>query len=145
MKLSETIYKKRTEARLTQEALAEKLNVSRQSVSKWETGSATPDLERLIAMAELFNMSLDELTGVSTGSEDSERKKPVFSVKKTGAVLAILGAAMAAVILALKVFMPSIAQMTDASSVFTLRGTGFLIIFGILMMLLGLFLYLKRE
>lgn len=51
----------RKKAGLTQTALAEKLHVSRQAVSRWEQGSAMPDIENLIAMSELFGVSLDEL------------------------------------------------------------------------------------
>ena len=46
MRLSEQIYRLRTERGLSQEDLANALDVSRQSVSKWETGSATPDREK---------------------------------------------------------------------------------------------------
>lgn len=47
--------------KITQEELAEKLNVSRQSVSKWEMGEAYPETEKLIALCELFDVSLDGL------------------------------------------------------------------------------------
>lgn len=53
----------REKSGLTQEQLAEKLNVSRQAVSKWECGDATPDLDNLVALAELYGITLDELTG----------------------------------------------------------------------------------
>lgn len=46
---------------LSQDALAEQLFISRQSISKWENGDATPDLENLIKLAEIFDISLDEL------------------------------------------------------------------------------------
>ncbi len=45
----------------TQEDVAHRIGVSRQSVAKWEAGKSTPDLEKLIALAELFDVSLDEL------------------------------------------------------------------------------------
>ena len=47
-KLGEQIYRYRTKMGLSQQELAEKLEVSRQSVSKWEVGGAVPDLERLM-------------------------------------------------------------------------------------------------
>ncbi|MTB49278.1 helix-turn-helix domain-containing protein [Streptococcus uberis] len=46
---------------LSQEALAEQLFISRQAISKWENGDATPDLENLVKLAEIFKVSLDEL------------------------------------------------------------------------------------
>lgn len=59
MNISDKIIKLRKEQGLSQEALAEKLGVSRQSVSKWESGSALPDTDKIIAMSELFGVSTD--------------------------------------------------------------------------------------
>ena len=61
MILGEKIYKLRTKQGLSQGDLAEHLNVSRQSISKWETGGSTPDLDKLINMSQLFGVTLDEL------------------------------------------------------------------------------------
>lgn len=61
MNLAEKIITLRTNHNMSQGDLAEKLNVSRQSVSKWETGASIPDLEKLIAISELFGITLDEL------------------------------------------------------------------------------------
>ncbi len=67
MTISERILKLRKEAGFSQEAFAEKLGVSRQSVSKWESGNVTPDLDKVVAMCELFGVSTDYLL---TGKED---------------------------------------------------------------------------
>ena len=61
MHVGETIYRLRTEAGLSQSDLAEALGVSRQSVSKWETGASVPDLDKLVKLGALFHVSLDEL------------------------------------------------------------------------------------
>lgn len=61
MKLHEKIYTLRTAKNLSQGDLAEMLDVSRQSVSKWETGASIPDLDKLIKMSDLFGVSLDAL------------------------------------------------------------------------------------
>ncbi len=61
MKLSEKIYTCRKKAGLSQEALAEKLGVSRQAVSKWETGEAIPELMKIPSMAKLFGVTTDWL------------------------------------------------------------------------------------
>lgn len=61
MKLHEKIYALRKQQGMTQNDLAEKLGVSRQAVSRWEMGTAVPDVDNLIAMSELFSVSLDEL------------------------------------------------------------------------------------
>lgn len=61
---------------LSQEELAEKLGVSRQAVSKWERSEASPDTDNLIALAEIYGMSLDELIfGEKRGGADEEEKK----------------------------------------------------------------------
>ena len=61
MNLGENIYRLRTERNMSQGDLADALEVSRQSVSKWENNSAVPELEKLVKMAQLFGVSLDEL------------------------------------------------------------------------------------
>ena len=53
----------------TQEELASKLKVVRQTVSKWEVGDSTPDMEKLVAMSDLFDVSLDKLV---MGKEDEK-------------------------------------------------------------------------
>ena len=61
MNIGENIYNYRTGKSMSQTDLANALEVSRQSVSKWENNSAVPDLERIIKMSELFEVTLDEL------------------------------------------------------------------------------------
>jgi transcriptional regulator with XRE-family HTH domain len=61
MNLGENIYKNRARCRLSQGDLADALEVSRQSVSKWENNSAVPELDKLIRMRTIFDISLDEL------------------------------------------------------------------------------------
>lgn len=61
--LSENIKARRAQAGLSQEQLAEQLQVSRQAVTKWETGAGIPDIENLRAIATLFGISIDKLLG----------------------------------------------------------------------------------
>ncbi len=61
MTIGEQIQTLRIQFGLTQEQLAEKLEVTRQSVSKWELGQAIPDVERVIRMSRLFEVSTDQL------------------------------------------------------------------------------------
>lgn len=73
MSLGERIYKLRTEKNLSQGDLAERLEVSRQSVSKWENNNAVPDLDKIIALSEIFEVSLDELVkGKTTKVENTD-------------------------------------------------------------------------
>lgn len=61
MKLGEKIYQLRKMSGMTQEQFAEKLNVSRQTISKWESGSTSPDLESIVKLSKMFHVSLDDL------------------------------------------------------------------------------------
>ena len=61
MNLSQKIYDCRKKAGLSQEALAEKLGVSRQAISKWETGEATPEVGKLLLLANVFGVTTDWL------------------------------------------------------------------------------------
>ena len=63
MEFREVLVRTRKARGLSQEELAERLGVSRQAVSKWETGDAQPDLTRLVALADALEISLDELAG----------------------------------------------------------------------------------
>ena len=74
--------KKLTELRkynaLSQEALAEKIGVSRQAISKWERGDASPDTDNLISLSKIYDVSLDDLLGEKTAEEiikEKEEKK----------------------------------------------------------------------
>ena len=61
MEFGNKLYELRKEKGLSQEELASRLEVTRQTVSKWELGDSTPDLDKLVLLAELFEISLDEL------------------------------------------------------------------------------------
>lgn len=62
----------RKENSLSQEALAEKLGISRQAVSKWERAEASPDTDNLIALAKLYHVSLDELLKIHEEEENTD-------------------------------------------------------------------------
>jgi len=61
MEFNNKLYELRKQKGFSQEELANRLNVSRQTVSKWEVGDSTPDMEKLVAISDLFGISLDEL------------------------------------------------------------------------------------
>lgn len=61
MEFNNKLYNLRKQRGLSQEELANRLNVSRQTISKWEVGESTPDMEKLVALSDLFEISLDEL------------------------------------------------------------------------------------
>ena len=99
MNLGETIYRLRTEKNMSQGDLADALDVSRQSVSKWENGNAVPDLEKLIKLSELFGITLDELVGRAgprqpevSGTSATPETPPRISVQKiVGIILLCTG------------------------------------------------------
>ncbi len=98
MTLGEKIYELRTQHNLSQGDLANELNVSRQSISKWENGNSTPDLEKIVKLAEIFNISLDELiknqekeTTVLNTPEKNPTNKTNDREKKIGKGLLIAG------------------------------------------------------
>lgn len=66
IKLADRLVELRKEHKLSQEALAEKLGLSRQAISKWERAEASPDTDNLIALAELYGITLDQLLGNET-------------------------------------------------------------------------------
>lgn len=62
MNLGEKIFELRKELNITQEQLAEKMNVTRQTISKWELNETTPDIKQAKELSKIFKVSLDELT-----------------------------------------------------------------------------------
>lgn len=61
MKVNEKIYNLRKKHNLSQEELADKLNVSRQTISKWELGESSPDFDKIVPICELFQITTEEL------------------------------------------------------------------------------------
>ena len=92
--LSDNIKNYRKNSNMSQDELAEKLGVSRQSVSLWETGQTQPTIDNIIALAKIFNISSDMLLGVPDSiniSQDktSDNKEPKKK-RKTGLILTII-------------------------------------------------------
>ncbi|MBR5202024.1 MAG: helix-turn-helix transcriptional regulator [Clostridia bacterium] len=81
MKLCEKISLYRKKCGLSQEALAEKIGVSRQAVSKWETGDALPEVTKLKALAECFGVTVDFLL-----DDEADEYKPLYKNKETTGV-----------------------------------------------------------
>lgn len=68
---------------LSQEALADRLGVSRQAVSKWERAESLPDTDNLIALAAIYGLTLDELLWREAGESDSQVSQPASDAAKT--------------------------------------------------------------
>jgi len=83
MKFEEKLIRLRKEKGWSQEELAERLDVSRQSVSKWEMGASLPEIDKIIAMSELFSVSCDYLLKEDSAEEkNAERDDSVYVARE---------------------------------------------------------------
>lgn len=88
MNLGEKIFELRKQLNITQEQLAEKMNVTRQTISKWELNETTPDIKQAKELSKIFKISLDELTNNDTKNILNE--KVSNTEKLAGLILKIL-------------------------------------------------------
>ena len=79
--LSENLKRIRKDNNLSQEQLAEKLGVSRQSVSKWENGEAYPEMDKVLQLCKMFNLNIDEILNQDI-KEVNENKQSKINVDK---------------------------------------------------------------
>ena len=80
MEFNDRLYQLRRQQGFSQEELANRLDVSRQTISKWEAGDSKPDMDKLIALGELYGISLDELV---KGEKPAAPDRPVV-VERSG-------------------------------------------------------------
>ena len=87
MEFNNKLYELRKQKGFSQEELANRLNVSRQTISKWEVGESTPDMEKLVAISDLFGVSLDELVkgekAEPEGASEQIVKSELYSLMRT--------------------------------------------------------------
>lgn len=115
MTLGQRIHELRTAAGLSQEQLAERLDVSRQAISKWELDASTPDLDRLVLLSRLFSVSLDQLAsgtlpGAAAPKEpdirqlaaENRRRRQIVVLTVVGSFAAMLGCVSLAFLYALR-------------------------------------------
>lgn len=88
LKISNKILELRKKANLSQEKLSELLGVSRQTISKWETGETSPDLKQAASLSKIFNVSLDEL--VDNNIKEIVVEKVSNTEKLAGIIIKIL-------------------------------------------------------
>lgn len=112
MDISEKILKLRKANNLSQENLAEQLNVSRQSISKWETGQSVPETEKLIALSEIFNVTIDyllkpsEIDEISIRTEilEKQQQQLVEKERKNDKILFIVLSCLATYLVAFAIY-----------------------------------------
>ena len=94
--LGEKIIRERKKCKLSQEDLAEKLGITRQTISNWELNETSPDLKQASKLCDIFNISLDELTGKENAiltkldKTESNSKLIIKLVKTVGITLGTL-------------------------------------------------------
>jgi len=136
MELNQTLREHRQKQGLTQQQLADRLFVSNKTISNWETGKTLPDIESLIRLANLFDLSLDNL--LLEGSdivEDIKAKEKAYAVQQA----ATLGPQLANILLMLLLFLPTI------SDYFYMSDSLFFILVAVILANYFSFLYFKKE
>ena len=149
-KTGEFLKHLRKEKGLTQEQLAEKIGVSRQTVSKWEGGQSTPDVERLVVLADCFGITVDALIrGVDISQTeldaDSEPRNTFDLITILGVVICILGLLCMMLLCVIQIVHPATMDALNGSSVVTLSGTGIVFGFCMLAVAIGLVIVLRRK
>lgn len=152
-RLSEKIRTLRRKSGMSQEELAEKLNVSRQAVSKWELGAAVPSPDKLVDISDLFDVTLDWLMreDFSEGSADKEREIPnveseppktterdVKLRRALGGSLLAIGIAAAVLVILLNVL--GFGEAVNGSSMIRIDGTGLSAVFAAALVMIGIVL-----
>lgn len=104
MKFNEKLIELRKKEGLSQEELGYKLNVTRQTVSKWELGQTTPEMDKLVEMSKIFNISVDELISESelqNSSTQTIENQPIGKedTKKKNIKIIIIGALIIVIVL----------------------------------------------
>ncbi len=152
MTISEKLYKLRKQSGLSQEELAEKLNVSRQAISKWETGTSIPESDKLISISNFFEVSLDYL--LKDEAEDYNRQRKVIEQKKetdsrirwlAGIITCISGIVCLIIWGLISMLKPAVSGQIGTSSVITIDGNVILLILCIVAILIGTIILLKGR
>ena len=148
MKLSEKLYNLRRKQGLSQEGLAEKLDCSRQVISKWENGTTTPDAEMLKKYSELFCVSIDYLL-----KEDIEEPTSVQAIENNqankkllgmlGLVISLLGCISLIVFGAITVLYSETANKIAESSVIVINGTFIAMLTSVVFVVFGAIILIK--
>lgn len=153
MALSEKLYTLRKKSGLSQEQLAEQLNVSRQAISKWESGTSSPESDKLIAISDYFNVSLDYLMKTDneqpkdTSQAAQRETSPVaeHSQRSVGFIICICGIICLIVWGLLSMLNPTASNQISESSMITIDGNGVFLILCVVFITVGAILLLKGS
>ncbi len=153
MALSEKLYELRKKRALSQEQLAEQLGVSRQAISKWESGKAVPETDTLISISKYFDVSLDYLmkeeNSISENAVSLEVHQTEATNKREKRILGIATCIIGVVLLIawgiVSVFMPSASAQIGPSSMITIDGNGIFLLICLVAIIAGAVLLLKST
>lgn len=151
--LSENIKTARKSKGLSQEELAVKLNVVRQTISKWEQGKAVPETDTLISISKYFDVSLDYLmkeeNSISENAVSLEVHQTEATNKREKRILGIATCIIGVVLLIawgiVSVFMPSASEQIGTSSMITIDGNGIFLLICLVAIIAGAVLLLKST
>lgn len=153
MALSEKLYALRKKSGLSQEQLAEQLNVSRQAISKWESGQSVPESEKLLTISNYFNVSLDYLMkeddeqddlSVDRGNDDSVRTND--RAKWLPGIIICVGGVICLIMWGLiSILNPAASNQMSESSVIRIDGNGIFLLLCITAIVVGAVLLLKNT
>ena len=145
--LSEKLYKLRKNSGLSQEQLAEQLNVSRQAISKWESGTAVPESEKLITISNYFGVSVDYL--LKDDEEDNARATDSAIEEKpkmlAGIIICVAGIISMVIWGLVSIFSPEASDRISDSSMITIDGNGIFLILCVVAIIAGASLLLKSK
>lgn len=163
MTFSEKLYQLRKNKGLSQEKLAEQLLVSRQAISKWESGAAMPESDKLVIISKFFDVSLDYLMkeeledvdvsnkeaieGISAASDSQQlasmpQKGAVSLVGMIACITGVLGLLIWGFIL---VFSPAVSARMSESSAIHIDGNGIFLLLCVIAIVFGASCLLKKP
>ena len=140
MKFNEKLIEIRKKEGLSQEELGYKLNVTRQTISKWELGQTTPEMDKLIEISKLFDISVDELikdsetneTNIDNNQNEPIKDQPIVKGKSRNIIIVVV--LVLVLVLVIVCGMIGIKAISGFSSVFNkitdAQGKGFDMVFG---------------
>ena len=151
MVIGDKILELRKKSGMSQEQLAAQIGVSRQSISKWESGASMPDNDKLILLSNFFNVSLDYLmednVELNNQSDHIENKTPApTEAKKSlmpGIIISALGVICIVLWVIIQVSSPKASEQIQTSSVVTIDGNGIFLFLSIAAIIVGAVVLLK--
>lgn len=153
MALSEKLYTLRKKSGLSQEQLAEQLSVSRQAISKWESGQSVPESDKLIVISNYFNVSLDYLLKEEveqpTTTEKLDAETSVQANDRARWLLGIItcvGGILCLIVWGLlSILNPAASNQLSESSMIQIDGNGIFLILCLAAIIVGAVLLLKNT